>query len=1329
MFWWINPLFTAGKTRTIQPEDLPPLNEEDTILHNLNIFKRHWEELHDVPDSRSRYALALWRTTGRTYIISCFMTFMMSVCALTQPLLLQLLISHLSREDDNTRHSNALDNKILLIKNTGTFDWIFDLHAWKLKQQLGMRARGISIAFLYEKTIVMSSSSKSKLTDGKIVNTMSTDCNRIEWVYYFSDYIISSSFLFFGIIILLYLMFGWSALVGASVTLLGMPLMTFLGKTQAKFTRKKMVDTDARLDLTRQMLLNMRVVKFYTWEQYFQQRIEEVREKELSKIKWIKYTGALISMIGQSLPTLMALTCFAVFTALEGGTLVAADAISAMFLFNMLKNPFFVIPRAIRTIMEAYVSLERIGEILDADEIEKAPLTEAKSGSAAANLASDPDLKPGEIRFNGETLYFEKTAEQPAMEDVKLRVAPGSLTMCLGAFGSGKSFLLSAILGEIFHSRKGEEVDVDRRQACPRFCGRRRHRRSSSSSSNRCGGAVILMMMMMMMMMMMIRSTEEGKRSQRTDSTSSVSSALSASPSGVAYVPQTAWILNATVRDNILFGSPYDKKKYKETVVACALVKDLEALKAGDLTEIGERGVTLSGGQKQRLSIARAVYKRDECDVFLFDDPLSALDAHVTDWIFKRVILKMLKGKTRVLVTHQIHYSINADQVIVMKTNTAAAAAAAVGQHDELMDKKGEYYRLMSASSVDEKKKQQQQQKKKRNYNGNQSNLPSPSSLIDEEDRAEGAVSSSVYLDYFQKGGSLSWGFVFICSVMILVSYRLSDLWVTRWTSGGSDDNGDSRARNMYYLSVYAGIAGVTLFVSFVSGIGMAYLSIVSSKFVHSKLLRNLQAAPMAFFDTTPTGRITNRFSRDMDAIDQNLAMEIYWFIRTLFQAISMVIVIAVTIIYFTILAVPLAVLYYNLMQYYRGASRDVKRIDSISKSPIFTHFSTTLEGLSSIRAFGQADRFKHKIIRHTEANMRAFYMSSVVGVWLPMQLSILGLMIQFIITAFCVALKLEPAIAGLCISYGASFCLWLQSTIQALTSLERSMNAVERTNEYSAVPSEGAKWQQPKKQQARYKVEVDEAWPREGAIRIKNCDMRYRDGLPLVLRGLDVTVDANMKIGICGRTGAGKSSLVALLMRLCEAETQGMVIVDGHDISAVPLKTLRSKISVIPQDPIVFPATIKANLDPYEDYSDEEIMQTIEMVHLGEWVRQVGGLEYEISSGSDEMSLGQKQLLCMARALLSRPKILILDEATASIDYRTDQLIQKMVTEEFKAVTVLTIAHRIDTILHYDRILVMDQGSVAEFGPPEELLKRGGIFASLMRESREARRRSIAEA
>jgi len=339
-----------------------------------------------------------------------------------------------------------------------------------------------------------------------------------------------------------------------------------------------------------------------------------------------------------------------------------------------------------------------------------------------------------------------------------------------------------------------------------------------------------------------------------------------------------------------------------------------------------------------------------------------------------------------------------------------------------------------------------------------------------------------------------------------------------------------------------------------------------------------------------------------------------------------------------------------------------------------------------------------------------------------------LGLLVQFIITAFCVALKLEPAIAGLCISYGASFCLWLQSTIQALTSLERSMNAVERTNEYSAVPSEGAKWQKGQPQ-TRDKVKVDETWPREGAIRIKNCDMRYRNGLPLVLRGLDVIVDANMKVGICGRTGAGKSSLVALLMRLCEAETQGMIMVDEHDISAIPLKTLRSKISVIPQDPIVFPATIKANLDPYEDYSDEEIMETIEMVHLGEWVRQVGGLDYEISSGSDEMSLGQKQLLCMARALLSRPKILILDEATASIDYRTDQLIQKMVTEEFKAVTVLTIAHRIDTIIHYDKILVMDQGSVAEFGPPEELLKRGGIFASLMQESREARRKSIAEA
>eukprot|EP00467_Chlorarachnion_reptans_P011171 CAMPEP_0114518834 /NCGR_PEP_ID=MMETSP0109-20121206/18656_1 /TAXON_ID=29199 /ORGANISM="Chlorarachnion reptans, Strain CCCM449" /LENGTH=1782 /DNA_ID=CAMNT_0001699483 /DNA_START=309 /DNA_END=5657 /DNA_ORIENTATION=+ len=1452
MLWWINPLFRAATRRPLEPEDLPQLAERDQIGTNLAAFKRHWEALkmeYPSMSTRSLYGWALWRTTRGEYLVAVGMTFVMCLSSLSRPLILQILIAHLSSEQDNSDGSSP-DSKTFgsglgiggaresfalagLLFIAGIIEWTLDVHSWKLKQRVGMRARGLTITLLYEKILRMSTAAKSALTDGKIVNTMSTDTNRIEWVFYWTDFIVTATVYLFGIIILLYVMFGWSAFVGAGVTAVGMPLMTFLGHRQAANTKEKMKFTDERLDLTRQMLLNMRVVKFYTWEAYFRERIEKARAQELIRIRNIQYLDAMQTMIGQSLPTLMALTCFAVYTGVQGGELGAADAIAALGLFGMLKDPFFIIPHSIRTLMEAKVSLGRIGEVLDADEVgdNVQELEEGKGGAKSAHAtvssAATPTpttsiittnttntttttttLAPGEIRIDGANFYFAKEAVCPAMAGVRLHIPPGTLTMCIGAFGSGKSFLLSALLGEVFHSLPGEGRGDGKesrppphgpRRACARFCGLR-------------GGS------------------EEAKEAVE-------GAKAKASPirRRIAYVPQTAWVLNATVRDNILFGSEYDETRYRETLVACALVKDLEALRAGDMTEIGERGVTLSGGQKQRLGLARAVYKRGECDVFLFDDPLSALDAHVTEWVFRRVFLGLLKGKTVVVVTHQLQYAACADRILVMRSNTRDGVAStgeeneegeekeislsqpatlAPGAEDEideekgllregmakedapsgndkkeakadsivtieiaedgayaelLQDTSGELYRLLKRSEKAEagdNKEDGAGPRRSPQISGNRSTdvklishlvLPElsrvsstnstksdPSALapplelkrqtstevrevldalleeakgkghaqlgelIDEEERAKGTVRLTVYLDYISKGGYASWALILSFTILILLCYRAGDIWVTRWAS-----DPDADRHQAHFLTVYAGITVATLLVAFVSTMGMAHLSYLTSRRVHGDLLRNLQTAPMAFFDTTPTGRVTNRFSRDIDSVDEEIAGNIYWFMRTTFQSFSMVVVIAVTIIYFSLALVPVAMLYWYLMQFFRGASRDVKRIDSTTKSPIFNHFSASLEGLPSIRAFAEGKRFMRELVAKTEKNMQAFYMSTAIGPWLTMQLAYIGAVVQLGITLACLTLKLEPAIAGLCISYGFSFSLWLQGTIKSFTALERSMNSIERTTEYTNVASEGRKW--------KVKASPEAKWPSEGGIVFRKCNMRYRPELPKVLKELSVEIKPTWKVGICGRTGAGKSSLVALLMRLCEADEQNSIMIDGMDISEISLPALRSKVGVIPQDPVVFPATVKANLDPYGHYSDEEIMQTVQMVHLKEWVEKMGGLEYEISSGSEEMSLGQKQLLCMARALLSRPKILILDEATASIDYHTDQLIQQMVTREFKPVTVLTIAHRIDTIIDYDRILVLDKGKVAEFGPPNKLIKRGGIFASLVKESKKA--------
>jgi len=1496
-FWWMQPLLALGRKRQLNQEDLPKLDPHVKINASLEEFKRNWEEAKaeesearessDIPLGarlvKRRFVWALWRSTRWYFLYGMLLGTLSSACLLLQPFLLQHFIAYLGGErigwlggsaSSSNSEGYVLASALALLTVIQT---LFDNHNWKVKLREGMRARGICISFIYEKLMRISVSGKAKLTDGKIINIVSTDCNRIEWVYYWSDCLWTASIQFIGTLIFLYFLLDWPALCGVAVILIILPVQVYLGQYVTRLTREQMAFTDERMDYSREMILAMRVVKFYVWEQYFNDKILEAREREMRKIASQSYVQAFITFLGTTMPATMSLAAFAVYASLYDGPLSPAQAITSLSLFNNLKGPLYTIPQAVQALAGAIVAVDRVTTLLEADEVDPLPILDQRAQQSRAeeyeseiregkdgdnenrknftrnidegngliramkgmSEAKEGDCKQidiercpsadasriakGQIWVEHKNFYFDKfDGDTPAIENLKLVINPGSLTMVVGAFGSGKSFLLTSLLGEIYHAEASSRdkgcADITKNETSSQKNWN--NIRSGDESKWHAGDASNPLLAFDQRV-----SGVDSGQGKRCSNSRRARASFFRPGSKVAYVPQSAWILNDTIRNNVLFGKAYDEVRYRETIIACALTADLEALEAGDATEVGERGITLSGGQRQRVSIARAVYCRDDCDLFLFDDPFSALDAHVGQWVFDRVFTRLLRGKTRVLVTHQLQYLPMATHVIVMKSNTETLQRNNDSEEEkeigvknmggdihqshkgdfgsslnrpidvkvdtveegnirdvrleiieqgtyrqlvyETKRKKGVLWSMMKdyaianeADGGDNKKysiSQGDQQQGQTEPNSSTLNVPIKlrrqsseqarkawrrirtkseakgayeGRLVEEEHREVGAVSARVYKSYMQQVGIWWWILLTVFISSVLGCYRLSDLWLSRWSSDEANDQHPAS----YYLMGYAIISLATLILTLATTFTSAGLSIRSAISVHDKLIRSLLRAKMAFYDTTPTGRIANRLSRDQDTIDQQLTSNFYFTLRAIAQVLSMVIVICVVIVYFGLALIPVMLVFYSIMQYYRHSSRELQRLDSTTKSPIFAHLSATLGGLVSIRGFGASQRFTARMINHTENNMRAFWMATVVNLWLSTQLGLLSAACLLLISLLSVVLSIDAGLAGLCITYGFAFVFWIQALIKAFSRLEMNMNAVERTDEYIHLPREGREQSrekhgqhqsnQPNCQEQCEEIgfsHVPQGWPRTGNIDIQGTSLRYRAGLPLVLKELKLHFTPGTKVGICGRTGAGKSSLMAMFFRLAEPEG-GSCLIDGIDITKIPLHTLRHAIGVIPQDPTIFSGTIRANLDPYEQHSEQDISRALSVVQMEDYVKQIGGLSHVLDAGSGSMSLGQRQLLCVARALLKKPKVLILDEATASIDYKTDKLIQETIMDHFQGVTVLTIAHRIETIRMYDQILVLEEGRVAEFGPPSELINKGGLFAGLVAESASAK-------
>ncbi|KAF7686818.1 canalicular multispecific organic anion transporter 1 [Silurus meridionalis] len=1145
---------------------------------------------------------------------------------------------------------------------------------------LGMKVRTAIMAVVYKKALVMSNNARKESTVGETVNLMSADAQRFNDVTNFVHLLWSCPLQIILSIAFLWIELGPSVLAGLLVMLLMVPVNGLLATKSKTYQMKNMKFKDKRMKMMTEILNGIKILKLYAWEPSFQTQVNDIREKELKVMRKFAYLSSVSTFIFSCAPALVSLATFAVFvSASPDNILDAQKAFTSISLFNILRFPLAMLPMLISSIVQTAVSKNRLEKFLGGEDLDTMAVQHSDNKGAAVSV-------------NNGTFTWDIDSE-PALKNVSLDIKEGRLVAVVGAVGSGKSSLISALLGEL-HNLSGSV-----------------HIKGS-----------------------------------------------------VAYVPQQAWIQNATLKDNILFGSTEDVMRFQTVVEACALNPDLELLPGGAQTEIGEKGINLSGGQKQRVSLARAAYS--SADVFLLDDPLSAVDAHVGKHLFERVIGPngLLKNKTRILITHGISFLPHVDEIVVLVDGVVSE----VGSYDSLRASKGAFSEFLDIHSKEENKSNEQKESasdlemidivpesqqpqadspaedivsvvlKRENSlrhsqrhamrNGsiklrrNSSARPKIDAeqtkkgqrLIEKETMESGKVKFSVYLQYLR---SLGWGFttMFITVYFVQnIAFIGQNLWLSEWTNDAIDyPNGSTypaHIRDMR-IGVFGALGVAQGILVFLGTLLLADAAIRASRILHSRLLSNILKAPMLFFDTTPSGRVVNRFAKDMLTVDEMIPMSFRSWILCLFGVLGTLFVICLATPLFTAVIVPLAVVYYFVQRFYVATSRQLRRLDSVSRSPIYSHFGETVAGLSVIRAYRHQERFLEHNRVTIDNNLKSVYPWIVSNRWLAIRLEFLGNLVVFFSALFAVLSResLDSGLVGLSISYALNVTQTLNWLVRMTSELETNIVAVERVSEYTEIPSE-APW--------LTEIRPPNDWPSEGKIQFEDYKVRYRPELELVLHGITCNIEDSEKIGIVGRTGAGKSSLTNCLFRIMEA-AEGHIIIDGVNISTLGLHSLRNRITIIPQDPVLFSGTLRMNLDPFEVFGDEDIWKVLELAHLKGYVMTLpAGLHHEVAEGGENLSVGQRQLLCLARALLRKSKILILDEATAAVDLETDELIQTTINREFSECTVLTIAHRINTILNSTRVMVLDSGKIVEFDSPSVLFEKRGHFYSLAREA-----------
>ncbi|GAA5837403.1 hypothetical protein JCM5353_002686 [Sporobolomyces roseus] len=1407
-FGWITPVLRTGleaaaKNESVNEEDLPSLSAQDRAV-NL------WEGIKDSKHLMDSAPRGVNRLLWRVLIINKKLFIWQSVLACINAVLYYLPAFFLQRivhflelreqvklpEDPDTEYTTSSWGYLfcagLLI--SAVAEALIAGQLWFVSNSmLSTRIRVQLNTLVFDKTLkrkdvsgVSNVSEKDDSSDGKkngggsstssggseedeestekgfgsktsILALFSIDVDRVAdfavWCFSLID---APMELVIGTIFL-YSLLGYASLIGLSIAVLFLPLNHWTSKGFATTQDKLMSTRDRRVGLMQEVLSSIRMLKYMAIEKPFEERILKARDAELAQLRWNFILEVSFQAIWSISPILCVLMSFWAYTSplLMGKNLTPSIAFASLAVWNELRFALNIIPDVVVNALQCVVSLRRIEKYLLEPEVEIPLVTDDFEGS----LAEPPVIEQVEVAFKDATVTWPRADQQEPvasngvatngngsssrassiaapksfeLQDIDVEFPKGELSLICGRLGSGKTLMLLALLGEV-------DV-VSGSVTCPR-----------SSPS-----AIAL-------------------PSLEWDKYLTESNWIAANQT--AFVPQQAWLQNATVKDNILFGLPFRQKRYQDVLDACSLVSDLKILEDGDATEIGEKGINLSGGQKVRISLARAVYSR--ASTLLFDDILSAVDAHTAAHIYEKCLNgPLLEGRTVILVSHQVQLTapgaafvvssssfpddisseFGSDRLPLLQVSLDNGRATFAGPGRDFINSEGfkaiagddkdepaqtpaavekpktkapprnkslsaiidaetpaSSTDVSSASEAESDSEDEEDIAREGAIKGDTTNDQAASSepkkarkLIEDESRAVGRVSGAVWKLYLScMGGGVFWALF----ALIFGGAKVSDVAQTAWLGYWARESTDGKAPHTvgYYLGIYAGLSILAVVVETVQWFILYLGTLRSSYRLHKMLLHSILRAPLRFFDTQALGRIQNRFAKDLEGIDSGLPDN---FGRSLMYGLGVLttlVVVSSAAPAFLVGFALLSLAYYRDAQLFSTSAREFRRLDSITKSPVFSIYGEAVSGVAVIRSFGASARFLALMLEKTSTNVTWYWNLWSVNRWLSVRFSLLSALVVGFTAYVLIGAngKIDSATAGFALTFALGISNDLLFLVRRYTQLELSMVAVERIREYSLIKQEAPEIIEPR---------PPAHWP-QGEIVVSKLHIRYAPELPDVLHDLSFTIKKGERVGLVGATGCGKSTLASSFFRFVEASS-GSIHIDGIDISKIGLLDLRSRLTIVPQDPVILSGTLRSTLDIFGEHEDSEIFAALRRVHLikeserpdeqeaGANRSVFWNLDAEVAEGGSNFSTGQRQLVCMARALLRSSRILLLDEATASTDLETDELITQTIRTEFSESTLLVIAHRLRTIVDFDKVMVLDKGRILEYDSPATLIK-----------------------
>lgn len=1372
VFHWMLPIMVKGYKRTLTPDDLWFLTPELTVE---DMHMRYTSYLSDIlQKSKDKYLRknstldgwewpmtavpwALYYTFFWQYTLSCIWLALAFTAQSLSPLLTKRLIDFVElraygvEKTYNKGVGYTIGSVVLVFVNGMLLN-----HCFHLAMMAGAQVKAILTKDLLLKSFKLSERSRSKFSNGRITSIMSTDLARIDLALGFQPFVVCFPIPVIIAIILLVMQIGVSSLTGIGLFVVSFFICVFLTKILYDTRETVVKTTDKRISMMREILNNIKVIKFYAWEYAYRLNIIKLREEEMKYLFTIKVLRNFITAYAVTLPTLTSMISFV--TMWKTNSMKSAGVVfSSLSLYSILAQAIMLLPIALATGADAYVGFKRCTRFLSASEFDDDLNERMDEDNDNYYIGDDTN---SEFQFKSDDTEFAQNAfptldtnGRDVEDDTALKVTNANFTWhsfhddadaendesSLWDTESRKSKEKKAKSNVKERHFSVGEFSKDSRSSNDTYYekGHVRYKPDvasvdSSGLGNAFPGLVDINL-----------DIKRGEFVVVTGVIGSGKSSLLAALSGFMKLSNPArgtltvnddllfcsspWIQNTSVRENILFGKPFDYARYNLIIKACCLLEDLAVLPAGDRTEIGERGVTLSGGQKARINLARACYSNS--NVLLFDDVLSAVDSRVGRTIVDELFCGYIKEKTRVLATHQLSLVDRADKIVFLNGD----GTIDVGSAQELEQRNPRFRRLVQFNtetvSIEEElvdgpmdhalvkpvASEEEYSDDKRN-----------TIMTADEDRATNAIGWGVYWKYIQLGSGIFGWSALPLYVLIMAFSTFFQLFTNTWLSYWTEKKYANISDNIY-VAVYVAFAFVTVIVTGVQFTMLGYMNNKSAEMLNIKAVERVLHAPMSFIDSNPLGRILNRFTKDTDALDNEIGEQLRLFLFPAALIIGIIILCVCYLPWFAIAVPFLALAFVFITNFYQGSSREVKRLEALQRSMVYNNFNETLTGMATIRAYKVEQNFIDKNDYYVDKMNEAYYISIANQRWLSVQLDIIAASFAMIICLLCITdqFHISASSTGLLLNYVIQIVGLLSLTVRTMTQVENEMNSVERLHSYAFKMPQEAAYERPEKAPAP-------EWPPSGYIQFNNVSLKYRENLPLVLEDLSFGAYPGEKVGICGRTGAGKSSIMVALYRLTELE-RGSITIDGIDTRELGLHDLRSRLSIIPQDPVLFQGTIRKNLDPFKQYSDDLLWDsmrrsglldalTLAKIRNTKFVKDSTRydelhkfhLDQLVEDDGSNFSLGERQLIALARSLVRNSKILILDEATSSVDYETDHKIQNTITNEFAKCTILCIAHRLKTILQYDRILVMDKGKIVEKGTPMALYRKNGMFRQM---------------